>query len=42
MLVELLPNPRFRLWRGGHDISYVDGHADEILAFYTAALEDCG
>jgi S-formylglutathione hydrolase FrmB len=40
-LAELLPNPRFRLWRGGHDISYFDDHAQEILGFYAAALENC-
>lgn len=40
-LAGLLPKPRFRVWRGGHDVSYFDDHADEILAFYAAALEDC-
>jgi S-formylglutathione hydrolase FrmB len=40
-LAGLLPNTRFRLWRGDHDISWFDDHADEILAFYAQALEDC-
>lgn len=40
-LAGLLPKRHFRVWRGGHDVSYFDDHADEILAFYAAALEDC-
>ena len=40
-LARLLPNERFRVWRGGHDMSWFDDHAGEILAFYANALEDC-
>ena len=40
-LAQLIPNARFRLWRGEHDISWFDDHAAEILGFYANALEDC-
>jgi hypothetical protein len=40
-LAALLPKARFRVWRGGHDVSYLDGHAAEILDFYATALEAC-
>jgi S-formylglutathione hydrolase FrmB len=40
-LARLLPGARFRLWQGGHKISYFDGHADEILRFYANALSRC-
>jgi S-formylglutathione hydrolase FrmB len=40
-LARLLPQARFRLWRGGHEIAYVDDHAVEILRFYANALRDC-
>jgi S-formylglutathione hydrolase FrmB len=40
-LAGLLPNVRFRLWRGGHDLAWFDDHAEEILSFYADALEDC-
>ena len=40
-LAGLLPQARFRLWRGGHEISYFDHHATEILRFYANALRDC-
>jgi S-formylglutathione hydrolase FrmB len=40
-LAGLLPQARFRLWRGGHEISYFDDHATEILRFYANALRSC-
>jgi S-formylglutathione hydrolase FrmB len=40
-LARLLPGARFRLWRGGHKISWFDDHAGEILGFYAEALERC-
>lgn len=40
-LAGLLPEKRFRLWRGGHELSYLDDHAVEILRFYANALRDC-
>jgi S-formylglutathione hydrolase FrmB len=40
-LAGLLPQPRFRLWRGGHELKYFDDHATEILRFYASALRDC-
>jgi enterochelin esterase-like enzyme len=40
-LAKLIPGARFRLWRGGHEISWFDDHADEILGFYADALERC-
>jgi enterochelin esterase-like enzyme len=41
-LAGLLPQARFHLWSGGHEISYFDDHASEILAFYANALAHCG
>jgi poly(3-hydroxybutyrate) depolymerase len=40
-LAGLLPGARFRLWHGGHEISYFDDHALEILRFYANALRHC-
>jgi S-formylglutathione hydrolase FrmB len=40
-LARLLPQSRFHLWRGGHEISHFDDHAVEILRFYANALEHC-
>jgi hypothetical protein len=40
-LAGLLPQARFQLWRGGHEISWFDDHATEILRFYANALRDC-
>jgi hypothetical protein len=40
-LARLLPQARFRLWRGGHELKYFDDHATEILRFYAKALRDC-
>lgn len=40
-LARLLPGAHFRLWRGGHEISYFDDHATEILRFYANTLRDC-
>jgi S-formylglutathione hydrolase FrmB len=40
-LARLLPQARFHLWRGGHEISWLDDHAVEILRFYANALRDC-
>ena len=40
-LARFLPQARFRLWRGGHEISWFDDHAVEIIRFYADALRDC-
>ena len=40
-LARRLAGERFTLWRGEHDISYVEEHADEVLSFYVGALERC-
>jgi poly(3-hydroxybutyrate) depolymerase len=40
-LSQLLPGARFHLWRGGHEISYFEKHATEILGFYADALASC-
>ena len=40
-LAGILPHRRLRLWQGGHEISYLDGHAVEIIRFYANALRDC-
>ena len=40
-LAGLLPGRRFRLWHGGHEITYFDDHAVEILRFYANALKAC-
>jgi S-formylglutathione hydrolase FrmB len=40
-LAQRLRGARFRLWRGGHEISWFDDHADEILRFYANALARC-
>jgi hypothetical protein len=39
-LAQRLQGARFRLWRGGDEISWLDDHAAEILRFYTNALSD--
>jgi S-formylglutathione hydrolase FrmB len=40
-LAGRLPHAKLRVWRGGHEISYFDDHALEIMRFYTDALRDC-
>jgi S-formylglutathione hydrolase FrmB len=40
-LAGLLLHAKFRIWRGGHEISYFDDHALEILRFYSDALRQC-
>jgi|SRR5262245_1802857 len=40
-LAGLLPQARFRLWHGGHELDYFDDHAVEILRFYANALRNC-
>jgi S-formylglutathione hydrolase FrmB len=40
-LARSLPQARFRVWRGGHEISYFDDHALEIIRFYANALRRC-
>jgi S-formylglutathione hydrolase FrmB len=40
-LARLLPQARFHLWRGGHELSWFDDHATEIFRFYVNALRDC-
>jgi len=40
-LAQRLPGARFHLWHGGHDSSYFEDHASQILEFYAAALADC-
>jgi S-formylglutathione hydrolase FrmB len=40
-LAHTLPGTRFHLWRGGHRISYFEGHATQILGFYADALARC-
>ena len=40
-LARRLSRVRFHLWHGGHDSSYFEGHASEILGFYASALAKC-
>jgi len=40
-LARRLSGVRFHLWRGGHESSYFEDHASEILGFYASALADC-
>ena len=40
-LARRLAGERFTLWRGEHDISFLEKHADEVLEFYADALERC-
>jgi S-formylglutathione hydrolase FrmB len=40
-LARRLPGARFHLWRGGHEFSYFERHAAEILGFYADALAAC-
>jgi len=40
-LARRLSGARFHLWHGGHEFSYFEHHASEILGFYAAALARC-
>ena len=40
-LARRLPGARFHLWQGGHEFSYFEHHASQILGFYATALGRC-
>ena len=40
-LARRLSGVRFHLWRGGHDFSYFERNAGQILGFYATALARC-
>jgi len=40
-LSRRLPQARFHLRAGGHDISYLNAHMTQILGFYADALARC-
>jgi S-formylglutathione hydrolase FrmB len=40
-LARRISGARFHLWHGGHEFSYFEHHASEILGFYADALARC-